>query len=62
MLGVIRFLFRVPLGEVTTRPLWQPPGISFPETRVVPMEELYAGKLRATLDQAMPRDLFDTIR
>ena len=58
----LNFLFRVPLGEVTTRPLWQPPGISSPETRVVPMEELYAGKLRATLDRALPRDLFDTIR
>jgi hypothetical protein len=30
--------------------------------RTVPLEELFAGKLRATLDRAMPRDLFDTIR
>jgi hypothetical protein len=28
----------------------------------VPLEELFTGKLRATLDRAMPRDLFDTIR
>ncbi len=58
----LNFLFRVPLGEVTTRPLWQPPGIARPEVRVVPLEELFTGKLRATLDRAMPRDLFDTIR
>ena len=58
----LNFLFRVPLGEVTTRPLWQPPGIANPEVRVVPLEELFTGKLRATLDRAMPRDLFDTIR
>ncbi len=58
----LNFLFRVPLGEVTTRPLWQPPGVAYPEVRVVPLEELFTGKLRATLDRAMPRDLFDTIR
>lgn len=58
----LNFLFRMPLGEITTRPLWQPPGIAQPEVRVVPLEELFTGKLRATLDRAMPRDLFDTIR
>lgn len=58
----LNFLFRVPLGEVTMRPLWQPPGVACPEVRVVPLEELFTGKLRATLDRAMPRDLFDTIR
>lgn len=58
----LNFLYRIPLGEVTTRSLWQPPGIVYPETRVVPLEELFTGKLRATLDRAMPRDLFDTIR
>ena len=58
----LNFLFRMPLGEVTTRPLWQPPGVAQPEVRVVPLEELFTGKLRATLDRAMPRDLFDTIR
>jgi hypothetical protein len=58
----LNFLFRMPLGEVTTRPLWQPPGVVRPEIRVVPLEELFTGKLRATLDRAMPRDLFDTIR
>jgi predicted nucleotidyltransferase component of viral defense system len=58
----LNFLFRVPLGEITTRPLWQPPGIENPKVRVVPLEELFTGKLRATLDRAMPRDLFDTIR
>jgi hypothetical protein len=58
----LNFLFRIPLGEVTTRPLWQPPGVVCPDVRVVPLEELFTGKLRATLDRAMPRDLFDTIR
>ena len=58
----LNFLFRIPLGELTTRPLWQPPGVACPEVRVVPLEELFTGKLRATLDRAMPRDLFDTIR
>lgn len=58
----LNFLFRVPLGEITTRPFWQPPGVACPEVRVVPLEELLTGKLRATLDRAMPRDLFDTIR
>lgn len=58
----LNFLFRIPLGKVTTRPLWQPPGVAYPEVRVVPLEELFTGKLRATLDRAMPRDLFDTIR
>lgn len=58
----LNFLFRIPLGKVTTRPLWQPPGVACPDVRVVPLEELFAGKLRATLDRAMPRDLFDTIR
>lgn len=58
----LNFLFRIPLGEVATRPLWQPPGVACPEVRVVPLEELFTGKLRATLDRAMPRDLFDTVR
>ncbi len=48
----LNFLFRIPLGEVTTRPLWQPPGVACPEVRVVPLEELFTGKLRATLDRA----------
>jgi len=58
----LNFLFRTPLGEVSRRPMWQPPGIARPEVSVVPSEELFAGKLRATLDRAMPRDLFDTVR
>ena len=58
----LNFLFRVPLGETTPRPLWQPQGIARPEVRTVPLEELFSGKVRAALDRAMPRDLFDTIR
>jgi predicted nucleotidyltransferase component of viral defense system len=58
----LNFLFRLPVGAPKTVPLWQPPGIRRPEIRVVSPEELVTGKLRATLDRAMPRDLFDTIR
>jgi predicted nucleotidyltransferase component of viral defense system len=58
----LNFLFRVPLGEIIKRPLWQPPGVAYPEVQVVPLEELFTGKIRATLDRAMPRDLFDTVR
>ena len=58
----LNFLFRAPLGEISRQLLWQPPGIVRPEVTVVPPEELFAGKLRATLDRAMPRDLYDTVR
>lgn len=58
----LNYLFRIPLGDVSRRSMWQPPDIARPEIATVPMEELFAGKLRATLDRAMPRDLFDTIR
>jgi len=58
----LNFLFRMPLGEVSRRPMWQPPRIARPEVPVVPPEELLAGKLRATLDRGLPRDLFDTVR
>lgn len=58
----LNFLFRTPLGEVARRPMWQPPGMAHPEIAVVPPEELLAGKLRATLDRGLPRDLFDTVR
>jgi len=37
-------------------------GVACPDVQVVPLEELFTGKLRATLDRAMPRDLFDTVR
>lgn len=42
--------------------MWQLPEIARPDVAVISEEELFAGKLRATLDRAMPRDLFDTIR
>jgi predicted nucleotidyltransferase component of viral defense system len=58
----LNFLFRLPVGAPKTVPLWQPPGTKRPEIRVVSPEELFTGKLRATLDRALPRDLFDTIR
>lgn len=58
----LNFLFRTPLGEVSKGELWQPPGIDSPKIAVVPPEELFAGKLRAALDRAIPRDLFDAVR
>jgi len=58
----LNFLYRVPLGDIWRRALWQPPGFEQPEIAIVPLEELAAGKLRATLDRSMPRDLFDTVR
>lgn len=58
----INFLNRTPLGDLSRRALWQPPGIGRPEVAIVPLEELAAGKLRATLDRSMARDLFDTVR
>lgn len=58
----LNYLFRTPLGDLSRWVMWQPPGIMGLEVSVVPSEELFAGKLRATLDRAMPRDLFDTIR
>lgn len=58
----LNFLYRTSLGAISRRALWQPPGFGHPEIAVVPLEELAAGKLRATLDRSMPRDLFDTVR
>ena len=58
----LNFLYRTPLGDISRRALWQPPDVESPKVAVVPLEELAAGKLRATLDRAMPRDLFDTVR
>lgn len=58
----LNFLYRTPLGDVSRRALWQPPGVENPTVAMVPLEELAAGKLQATLDRSMPRDLFDTVR
>lgn len=58
----LNFLYRTPLGDLSRREMWQPPGFERPEVMIVPLEELAAGKLRATLDRSMPRDLFDTAR
>jgi predicted nucleotidyltransferase component of viral defense system len=58
----LNFLFRLPLGKVETTHLWQPAGLDRPPARLVPAEELAAGKLCALLDRAEPRDLYDVIR
>jgi len=58
----LNFLFRLPLGEVQPTELWQPGDMARPRARVVPVEELAAGKLCALLARAAPRDLYDVIR
>jgi predicted nucleotidyltransferase component of viral defense system len=58
----LNFLFRLPLGEVEVARLWQPDDVDRPPARLVPAEELAAGKLCALLDRAAPRDLYDAIR
>ncbi len=58
----INYLFRIPLGDIQQLSMWQPEGVDRPRATIVPLEELFAGKLRATLDRMMPRDLFDTVR
>ena len=58
----LNFLFRVPLGETASKPLWQPPGIDRPTVRLAPFGEVASGKLIATLARGLPRDLFDTRR
>jgi predicted nucleotidyltransferase component of viral defense system len=58
----LNFLFRLPLGEVQLTELWQPGDMARPRARVVPVEELAAGKLCALLARAAPRDLYDVIR
>jgi predicted nucleotidyltransferase component of viral defense system len=58
----LNFLFRLPLGDVRPLALWQPGEFERPRIRVVPAEELIAGKLCALLARAAPRDLFDAIR
>ena len=58
----LNYLHRVPLGDLEEHVMWQPPGIDRPSLWTLSWAELAAGKLRATLDRCMPRDLFDTLR
>jgi hypothetical protein len=58
----LNFLFRLPLGSLRTVALWQPDDLARPKARVIPTQELVAGKLCALLDRAAPRDLFDVAR
>jgi hypothetical protein len=55
----VNFLFRVPLGAVRRRPLWQPGRLDRPEVAVLANEELAVGKLLALLDRVAPRDAWD---
>jgi predicted nucleotidyltransferase component of viral defense system len=55
----LNFLFRVPLGEIGERELWQPGSLDRPKVQVASFVEVAAGKLVATLGRALPRDIFD---
>jgi predicted nucleotidyltransferase component of viral defense system len=56
----LNFLYRVPLGRLCRRTMWQPKGIDRPaKLQVVSIEELCAGKICALLARVAPRDLFD---
>ncbi len=57
----INYLYRIPLGDLTTLELWQPGDITRPKASGVSAEELVAGKLLALYDRVMPRDLFDVV-
>jgi hypothetical protein len=41
--------------------MWQPEGLENAAFRLVPTEELFAGKMLAMLDRVAPRDLFDVM-
>jgi hypothetical protein len=41
--------------------MWQPDGLENAAFRLVPTEELFAGKMLAMLDRVAPRDLFDVM-
>lgn len=56
----LNFLYRVPLGRLSRRTMWQPKGVDRPaKIQVVSLEELCAGKICALLARVAPRDLFD---
>jgi predicted nucleotidyltransferase component of viral defense system len=56
----LNFLYRVPIGRLSRRAMWQPKGIEQPtKLQVVSIEELCAGKICALLARVAPRDLFD---
>jgi len=58
----LNFLWRVPLGGVSAREMWQPGDLDRPSPRLVSLEELCVGKLLALLDRAAPRDAWDAGR
>jgi hypothetical protein len=58
----LNFLFRMPLGEVSWRELWQPGAGPPTRVRVVSFAEAAAGKLVATLARGLPRDVYDVRR
>lgn len=58
----LNFLHRVPLDPPITRELWQPGDAERPTVKVVGIADLVSGKVLASLDRAMPRDLYDVPR
>jgi len=57
----VNYLFRIPIGEVVMCTMWQPEGFEEVTFRLIPIEELFAGKILAMLDRVAPRDLFDVM-
>jgi predicted nucleotidyltransferase component of viral defense system len=55
----LNFLHRVPLDPPGVAELWQPGDAERPRVNVVSAAELVTGKLLASLDRAVPRDLYD---
>lgn len=58
----LNFLHRVPLDPPITRELWQPGDAERPTVKVAGIADLVSGKVLASLDRAMPRDLYDVPR
>ena len=58
----LNFLHRVPLDPAITAELWQPGDAERPTVKVVGIADLVSGKLLASLDRAVPRDLYDVPR
>jgi len=58
----VNYMHRVPLAAPVEAVLWQPADYPRPHVRQVGVDELAAGKVRALLDRAAPRDVFDAAR
>jgi len=55
----LNYLWRVSLGDIESRTLWQPGDLDRPHIRTVSLHELALGKILAFLDRTAPRDVYD---